>query len=212
MSIFSLASSNLTIKREGSSVASSDIVLTGLIQPVSYTPSVPSFIKGKASGVSGSGVLHVSGIDAAGSPLTEDILVERNGWFVGDKTLAEITSVQGDLGISGATIDLRVSGSDGSAVIGLDSTVVANTRGAISYRGEQEVNTVKLGVRADSSCMIAIQHTTDFTPLVGDFIVDDDTGEEWLVSGIKIYRGGRRFHHWEVVCVKRDHGDPESQE
>jgi len=210
MSINRLASSNLTIKRESASVTTSDIVLSGASTAISYTPSVASFIKGKISGLTTSGILSITGTDASDSVISEDIPVDRNGWFIGDKTFKTITEVN-DSGLFGCTIDLRVSGSDGSAVLGFDSTVVASTLGAISYRGEQEVNTVKIGVRSDSGAMIAIQYTTEFTPMVGDFIVDDDTGEEWLVVGIKTYRGGRRFHHWEIMCARREHGDPQAQ-
>ena len=121
MSINRLASSNLTIKREGSNVTTSDIVLSGIVQPIAYAPSVPSFIKGKVSGISGDGVLQVHGVDTAGLGVTEDIQVDRTGWFVGDKTFATITQVQGNLGLVGATIDLRVSGSDGSAIIGMQT-------------------------------------------------------------------------------------------
>jgi hypothetical protein len=212
MSVFSLASSNLTIKREGSSVTTSDIVLDGTEQAISYVPSVASFIKAKISGVTSDGIIRVKGDSGAGVAQEEDLATDRNGWLIGDKTFGTITSITGLTGAIGVTVDLRVSGSDGSAVLGFDSIVVANTRGAISYRGEQEVNTVKLGVRSDAGCMIAIQYTTDFAPMVGDFITDDDTGEEWLVVGIKTYRGGRRFHHWEIACVKREHGDPQNQE
>lgn len=210
MSINRLASSNLTIKRESASVTTSDIALSGSAVAVSYTPSVASFIKGKISGLTTSGILSIAGTDAADAALSEDIPVDRNGWFIGDKTFKTITEVN-DSGLSGCTIDLRVSGADGSAIIGFDSTVVANTLGSISYRGEHEVNTVRLGVRSDSGAMIAIQYTTAFTPMVGDFITDDDTGEEWLVGGIKTYRGGRRFHHWELMCTRLEHGDPQAQ-
>ena len=211
MSVFSLASSNLTIKRESASATATDLNLDGGVKTVSYSPSVPSFIKAKLSGFSSSGLFSVTGTDTADASITEDIAVSRNGWIMGDKVFKTITSVT-DSGLSGCTVDLRVAGDDGSAVIGLDSIVVANTRGAISYRGEHELNTVRLGVRSDSGAMIAIQYTTDFTPMVGDFIVDDDTGEEWLISGIKTYRGGRRFHHWELMCTRLEHGDPENQE
>jgi len=213
MSINRLASSNLTIKRESASVSASDIVLDGTEQALSYSPSLPSFIKGKISGVTVAGLITIKGTSEA-NPLfeSEDLTISRSGWIMGDKTFSSITSIQAQLGAVGATIDLRVSGSDGSAVLAHDSIVVASTLGAISYRGEHEVNTVKVGVRSDSGVMIAIQYTTDFTPMVGDFIVDDDTGEEWLVGGIKTYRGGRRFHHWEIMCTRLEHGDPQAQE
>lgn len=211
MSINRLASSNLTIKRESSSVTTSDIGLDGGTSTLTYSPSVPSFIKGKLSGFTVLGTLHVTGTDSSDAVIVEDIQVTRSGWIMGDKVFKTITDVS-DTGLNGCSIDLRVAGDDGSAVQGLDSIVVANTLGAISYRGEHEVNTVKLGVRSDSGAMIAIQYTTAFTPMVGDFITDDDTGEEWLVGGIKTYRGGRRFHHWELMCSRMEHGDPESQE
>ncbi len=211
MSVRSLASSNLTIKRESASVTTSDIPLDGGSSAVTYSPSVPSFIKGKLSGFTSSGTVDVTGTDSSDSVITEQIPVDRNGWFIGDKTFKSVTDVS-DTGLIGCVIDLRVAGDDGSAVLGLDSIVVASTLGAISYRGEHEVNTVKLGVRSDSGAMIAIQYTTEFTPMVGDFITDDDTGEEWLVGGIKTYRGGRRFHHWELMCSRLEHGDPENQE
>lgn len=211
MSINRLASSNLTIKRESSSVTTSDIVLDGGTSTLTYSPSVPSFIKGKLSGFTSLGALHVTGTDSSDAVIVEDIQVTRSGWIMGDKVFKTITDVS-DTGLSGCSIDLRVAGDDGSSIQGLDSIVVANTLGSISYRGEHEVNTVKLGVRSDSGAMIAIQYTTAFTPMVGDFITDDDTGEEWLVGGIKTYRGGRRFHHWELMCSRLEHGDPENQE
>jgi hypothetical protein len=182
MSVRSLASSNLTIKREGGS------------------------LKGKVSGLSASASLTISGTMNSESS-SEVISLESDRWFVGSDLFETLTQIECD---QDCTLDLSAMQDDGSVSLRKTETVVASTVGAISYRGLQELNTVKLGVASEGGCMIAIQYTTDFTPMVGDYIVDDDTGEEWVVGGIRTYRGGRRFHHWEILCTRREHSDPDN--
>lgn len=101
------------------------------------------------------------------------------------------------------TVSARAVGADGSrhhAVYDVATGLVGHLERGTTNRWI----TSKAGSSEKERTWFGIDYSSAFTIREGDVLVDDDSGEEWLVVSHPDWLGGRRPHHWEVDVEHRE--------
>lgn len=192
MSITALSGSSYALQRL-SPFLLDPVTASGSGHTPSRQPVVPSSVQVKAGGA---GTVVVQGT-VDGSSTSETLTFSGAGYKATARRFSAITSITPAGGMVGTQIEAKALGADGSPQMKLLTSITTGWLGAFSpgspsWARKREVQTEK------REAMIAFDYRTDLEPRRQDFLLDEVTGERWMVEGVNLFRGGVIPHHWEV--------------
>lgn len=157
-------------------------------------------------GSPGSGSVTVNGT-VGGSPDSETLVFAAPGRKETLKRFSAISSL-GTAGLAdespAATVSASAVGSDGSPID--RSVLVVSSWPARKDAGSASWPSARHGSAELEQTRLYVAWTTAWAPRSGDAIVDERTGEEWLVVGEPAQHGGGSYtpHHWEITVKRRE--------
>lgn len=192
MSISSLAGSTYSLLRASPFVLDA-VTASGAGHTPNRQPIVPCSVQVK---VLAAGSVVVSGV-VDGSSSSETLAFSAAGYRSTARRFSSITSITPSGAMIGTQIEAKALGADGSPQPRMLAAVVSGwlgafTPGAPRWAARKEAQTEK------REAMIAFDWRSDIEPIHQDFLLDETTGERWLIQGTNLLRGGRMPHHWEV--------------
>lgn len=201
MSITGLAGSTYTLHRL-SPFLLDPVTASGSGHTPSRQPVVPSSVQVKTTAA---GTVVVAGT-VDGSSTSETLTFTGAGFKATARRFSAITSITPTGGIIGTTIEAKALGADGSPQMKLLTAITTGWFGAFSpgaptWARKKEVQSEK------RDAMIAFDYRSDLEPRRQDYLLDELTGERWMVEGVNLLRGGMVPHHWEVHVTLWD-GEP----
>jgi len=192
MSVTGLSASRYTLKRTTPFVLDSVTAVSGG-HAATRQPPVASAIQVKALDA---GTVTVAGT-VDGSSDTEVLTFTGVGYKTTGKRYTALTTFTPAGALLGAAIEAKALGADGTPQIKLKASVATKLPGAFTPGVPSWVRT-KPTTAEKQSAMLAFDWRPDLEINRGDLLVDEQSGEIWLVQGSNLLRGRIVPHHWEA--------------
>ena len=159
-----------------------------------------------SAGTDGSGSVTVAGTDTTGATASEALVFSANGTQVTTKRWGTVTGIT-TTGLAGETTPPTVA----AQAVSADGTPhqvrysVATARPVmLQHQGGADDKAMDVGSILSDKAVIAIDFESAWTPTAADVGIDDETGEEWLVRGVRAVRFGfgLRTNHYSLQCSR----------
>ncbi len=193
MSVTGLSASRYTLQRTSPFVLD-PVTASGGGHSPDRQPATASAIQIKALAA---GTVLVSGT-VDGSPDTETLSFTGTAYKTTSKRFTAITSFTPAGALLGTTIEAKALGADGTPQVKLKADVATGLPGAFTPGVPQWART-RPTTTDKRKAMLAFDWRPDIEINAGDFLLDEQSGERWLVNGTpNLLRGRIIPHHWEV--------------
>lgn len=201
MSVSGLAGSLYTLQRTSPYVLDPVAASAGG-HSASRQPPVASVIQVKAPAA---GTVAVAGT-VDGSSTSETLTFTGAGFRATVKRFAALTTLTPAGALLGGSIEAKALGADGTPHNKLKSDVVNNLPGVFTPGIPRwAANQAAKSPNANSEqAMLGFDWVDSFAINRGDHLLDEGTGDRWLVLGTNLLRGRVIPHHWEVWVAKWD--------
>jgi hypothetical protein len=153
-----------------------------------------------ANGTTGSGTVQLVGTAPGGASQSETLTFAANGTQVSTKRFATLTSVV-TTGLANEavipTVSVQAVSADGTPQFML-VTVAESKPAVLGWSGWIKVPVYNQGTKEEDAAIFLIDYEETWAPSAQDFFIEDDTGDQWLVGGVREIRVGFGFrpHHW----------------
>lgn len=169
------------------------VTAVALGHSASRQPPVASSIQVRARAA---GSVIIAGV-VDGVSTSETLTFAGAGFKATGRRFTSISKLTPSGAILGTLLEAKGLGADGTPHEKMTSSVTTGWPGAFSpgtpswaRKREAQVET--------RDAMIAFDYRDDLEPRRADLLLDETTGERWLVEGVNLFRGGTCPHHWEV--------------
>jgi hypothetical protein len=200
MPITSMSDRLVTVWRRTSNLL--DTTNVGVSHSADRQPTKAAYLEVEVTG--GTGSIDISGtVEGGGS----DVETLAFAGHVVRATVQRFTAIDAGgivpTGFAGESLTVRGVGANGERIP--QSYQVVTGWPMRFNRGRGEWHPMTQGVSRTERTRFFFDYTTAWTPREGDAIVDDATGEEWLVMARPTLHGSRRVaHHYELEVRLRD--------
>jgi len=155
-----------------------------------------------AGGTTGSGTVELVGTAPGGAAQSETLTFAANGTQVTTKRFATLTSVA-TTGLANEatvpTVAVQAVSADGTPQFML-VTVAEAKLAVLGWSGFMRAPAQNQGVQAMDAATFLLDYEETWAPSPQDYIVEQATGDQWLVGGVREVRVGFgvRPHHWQL--------------
>ena len=161
-----------------------------------------------AGGTTGSGTVQLVGTAPGGAALSETLAFAANGTQVTTKRFATLTSVVTTGLATEATVPtvaVQAVSADGTPQFML-VTVAEAKLAVLGWSGWLKTPAYNQGTKIEDAATFLFDYEETWAPAPQDYIVEQGTGHQWLVDGVREIRVGFgvRPHHWHLRCTRYD--------
>ena len=172
------------------------------------TPQSGSYLQLTVSGgTTGSGSVTIAGTDTSGSGTSETLTFTANGSLVTTTRWGTVTGITTTGLADEATVPTLAAqsvSSDGTPHL-IRYSIAASRPIMESPQGSPDYKAGIPGTVDSDKAVFAVDYEgTTWTPRPDDVAVDDASGDEWLVRGVRDVRFGFgiRTAHYDLVCTR----------
>jgi len=206
--IISSAQRRFTVKRQTAFVL--DKSTAAATMSLTRQPIVECVLQVRVySGSANSGTVTITGLDSSGGSISETLTFVTQGY---KQTTRRFVSVDAEgITTTGLTDDASIPSiemkaySPGGSIQNSLVTIVAgwpiymdrNMPSRAEWKGEVP------GFIQEEPVHLLIQWAENWAPREGDFLINDDSGEQFMITGAPLLEGYGRVSHWEAWGYRR---------